>query len=145
MCLTPETEICCHGDCMQGRTCPLRPHTAKVVHLHGRAKPGPFIQTNTHRPVVVTAEQCAAMDDTMPEVEPVGQTFGSKLADLIAMYWYGLPITTRLAIENALRGVNWWGLFAVGMCLLSSALVTVGLMGWSGYDFSPLVALMGFR
>lgn len=76
--------------------------------------------------------------------EPSGQanTSGSKWADFLC-FW--VPITVRLAIENAYRSVNWWGLFVLAMCALSSALVTVGLMGWSGYDFRPLVALLGFR
>lgn len=144
MCLTPEAEICCHGDCMQGRTCPLRA-SAKVVQLRAGNKPGPFIQTNTHRPVIVTPEQCAAMDDTMPAVMPEGKTFGSKLADFIAMYWYGLPITTRLAVENAWRRVNWWGLFVLCMCLLSCALMTIGIFGATGTDLSVLTDLLGFR
>lgn len=130
---TNETDVCCHGDCLGGRECPLRP-SAKVVHLHTRRK------TDQARPVIVTPEQCAAMDDTMGP-DPVVIEKDSMARAL----WQWLPLLTRLAIENAWRRVSWWGVLTVALCALSAGLVTVGLMGWTGYDFRPLVALLGFR
>ena len=124
-----DQDICCHGDCDQGRReCPMRP--SNVVQLRGRATSSPFIHTNTHRPVVVTDEQCRDMDDTMscaPAHTSVGNTSGSKLADVI---WFWLPITARVKLLTP--GVNWWRVLAVLLCLASAVGVLSALILASG-------------
>ena len=126
-----DQDICCHGDCDQGRReCPMRP--SNVVQLRGRAESSPLIQTSMHRPVVVTAEQCRDMDDTMscaPAHASIGNTSGSKLTDVI---WFWLPITVRLKLENLARSVDWWRLLAVLLCLASAVGVLSALILASG-------------
>lgn len=133
---TNETDVCCHGDCLGGRDCPLRP-SAKVLHLHMRRK------TDQVRPVIVTREQCAAMDDTMGPDPVTPQPQKDSMARAM---WLWLPVLTRLALENLARRVDWLRLLGALLCVASSVGVTYALVHWTqGYDLTPALSIPWFR
>lgn len=95
--MLPETEICCHGQCNQGRACPLHDRVSqKVILLRGREQASPLIQSQ--RPVCVTADQAQAMDDTLEAFGPpatTGNSLGSLWAD-VRGFWAALPALIRM-------------------------------------------------